>query len=211
MEREKMQERFMQDIADHEMTIIRDEGVHRHLRFKRPKTMAYYFDVITWPGSLCIHGDCGTYVFSRTEDMFNFFKMDRNDFNHDRTEGLQINPYYWEEKLQAADMKRRGIGGTREYSQEKFQKAVKDRYDDFYMHSDSPDKEVWERLEDEVLWAESEESAHRAAAEFEHNGFDLVDFWENDLTEYTFGFIWNLFAIAYCVREYENSQQKVAA
>ena len=30
------EERFLRDVANHEMTIIRDEGVNRHIRFKNP-------------------------------------------------------------------------------------------------------------------------------------------------------------------------------
>ncbi len=67
--------RFLKDVANHEMQIIRDDGVQRHLRFKKPGTMCYHFDLITWGGHLCYTGDMGTYVFTRVHDMFDFFRM----------------------------------------------------------------------------------------------------------------------------------------
>ena len=93
------QEEFQKDVSQHGVTIIRDDGVNRHIRFKRPGTMCMHFDLITWPGYLCYCGDMGTYVFSRLEDMFEFFRTDRD-----------INPGYWAEKLQAVDNHGHGKG-----------------------------------------------------------------------------------------------------
>ena len=68
---------FLRDVAEHEMIVVRDDGVHRHIRFKKPGTSCMHFDLITWPGYLCYTGDMGTYVFSRLTDMFEFFRTDR--------------------------------------------------------------------------------------------------------------------------------------
>ena len=57
------EQEFLNDVRGHAMTILRDDGVHRHLRFKKPGSGTYWFDLITWPGTLCIDGDMGTYVF----------------------------------------------------------------------------------------------------------------------------------------------------
>lgn len=67
-------ETFTRDIAKHEIEVIRDDGVDRHLRFRRPGTMSMHFDILTWPGYLCYTGDMGSYVFRRTEDMLEFFR-----------------------------------------------------------------------------------------------------------------------------------------
>lgn len=79
------EQRFLNDVANHEMIIIRDDGVNRHVRFKRPNSSCMYFDLITWPGHLCYTGDMGSYVFRRLEDMFEFFRTDRNDTASDYT------------------------------------------------------------------------------------------------------------------------------
>ena len=68
---------FLRDISMHQMSVLRDDGVNRHIRFKTPGTNSMYFDIITWPGFLCYTGDMGTYVFRRLEDMFQFFRTDR--------------------------------------------------------------------------------------------------------------------------------------
>lgn len=56
-------ERFDVDVAEHKMTVLRDEGLYRHLRFQKPGTSCYYFDLVTWPGhhgSVRRRRSCGT-------------------------------------------------------------------------------------------------------------------------------------------------------
>ena len=85
------EQRFLDDVKNHQISIIKDDGLHRFIRFKRPDSTSYWFDLITWPEFLCISGDCGTYVFSRTEDMFKFFRMNDNDFNK---KGAHMQPLF---------------------------------------------------------------------------------------------------------------------
>jgi hypothetical protein len=109
--------RFAADVAQHQMTTLHDDGLYRHLRFMRvapsPKTSkperssSYWFELVTWPGSLTVNGDCGSFTFSRTEDMFEFFR------------GGRINPQYWAEKV-------RGETRLRRYSGERFREHVMD-------------------------------------------------------------------------------------
>ena len=84
-------ELFLRDVQQHQIQVIRHDGVNRHIRFKRPGSMSYYFDLITWPGHLCYTGDMGTYVFRRMDDMFEFFRDDRC---HATLGGLYINCSY---------------------------------------------------------------------------------------------------------------------
>lgn len=70
-------ERFLQDVADHKMTVVMDNGVYRHLRFANSDSkLAFnqWFDIVTWPGFLAYSGDMGCFVFSRLKDMFEFFR-----------------------------------------------------------------------------------------------------------------------------------------
>lgn len=76
--RDITEETFLADVAAHQIHVLRDDGVHRHIRFKRPGTYCMQFDLITWPGYLCYTGDMGTYVFNRLEDMFEFFRTGRS-------------------------------------------------------------------------------------------------------------------------------------
>lgn len=45
-------ERFKKQVANHQLTVLKDEGTYRHLRFKNPDTANQYFDILTWPGTL---------------------------------------------------------------------------------------------------------------------------------------------------------------
>ena len=89
-------ERFLKDVKTHEMHIMLDNGLYRHVRFKRPNTGTYYFDLVTWAGHLVICGDAGDFHFSREEDMFGWFNHNIYDFDHEHI----INPQYWGQKLQ---------------------------------------------------------------------------------------------------------------
>lgn len=86
-------ERFSRETAGHEMTILHDDGLYRHLRFMNSKDSAYWFDLITVPGSLIFRGDGESFVFARLKDMFGFFRSNPDRLTH------RINPGYWSEKL----------------------------------------------------------------------------------------------------------------
>jgi len=64
------QDRFLNDIANHSMSIVRDDGVYRHLVFSNNGSSVFRFELITWPGYLAYTGDMGAFVFSRLNDMF---------------------------------------------------------------------------------------------------------------------------------------------
>ncbi|MDK8874715.1 MULTISPECIES: hypothetical protein [Paracoccus] len=91
------QSRFLSDVRDHQMTIELDQGVHRSILFKRPRSSAYYFRLVTWPGRLTISGDMGDYTFARLIDMFEFFRHAGPAYDR----GDRINVDYWDEKLTA--------------------------------------------------------------------------------------------------------------
>jgi hypothetical protein len=100
-------ERFLRETCKHEMTVLRDDGLYRHLRFQEPGSGFYWYDLITWPGRLVVCGDAGDWMFSRTSDMFLFFESQHGG----------INPHYWGEKLRGA---KPGREGARKYSEEAF-------------------------------------------------------------------------------------------
>ena len=84
-------ERFARDIEKHELTVLRSDGVYRHIRCSKSNSSDMHFEIVTWPGYLAYVGDMGAYTFQRTEDMFEFFR---------RPDG-KINPRYWSEKVEA--------------------------------------------------------------------------------------------------------------
>lgn len=195
------------------MVIVRDDGVHRHVRFKRPDTINLYFDLITWPGCLCYTGDMGTYVFQRLEDMFQFFRTDREHMHLQGGQTLAINLGYWSEKLIAVDGRRTG-GSATEFSEEKFRRVVQEYRmewirDHHHQTTKEQRRELWESIDDEVLTHsdEGEHEARRAAHNFSHRvgdrRFEFQDFWEHDFTDYTYHFVWCCCALAWGIQQYD--------
>lgn len=210
------EQRFLADAAQHEMTIIRDDGVHRHIQFKKPGTSSYRFDLITWPGYLCYTGDMGAYVFTRLHDMFEFFRTDRDYMRRRDGNTLAINPGYWGQKLEAVDK----CDGFKEFSEDKFERAVmaylttwiRDNRDD----TDKDERrELWDAVMSDVLGADNDNDGSRkqaAAHDFTYRvnqgiDFEFVDFWEHDLTDYSFRFMWCCYALAWGVQKYDLSKE----
>ncbi len=208
MDTKEFEDRFLNDVKDHQMTIIRDDDTGRHIRFREPGTMIYGFDLITWSGHLCVTGDCGTFVFRRVEDMFGFFRMDSRDFSYKSDRKLHINTGYWHEKVLAEERH----GGCKKYSEDVFRDEIKEWFDAWA--EDQPkglSAEVWREIEDEVLsCSESEHDAMDAALSFHNEFFDFTDFWEVDLKEYTFDYIWCLYAIVWGISVYDQALEKAA-
>ncbi len=199
---------FMGDVQSHTMKILRDDGAYRHLLFQQPEnSWLHRFEVVTWPGALCIRGDVGTYVFSRLTDTFEFFRSPMT--SGDR---LYINDGYWAEKLIATDCRGRNSDGVMRFDPDEFCDAVNRRYVEharYNMRGRPEDRRsLRQALEDDVLaYAnESEAKAMRAAGEFEHDGFRLDDFWEVNCRRYTAQFIWALYAISWAIREYDRQK-----
>ncbi len=107
-------ERFKLDTAKHQLTALHEDGLYRHLRLQQPGTGHHWFDLITWPGSLTIKGDMGSYTFSRDRDMLDFFR--RSAYRGGP------NLQYWEEKLDAADAQ----SGIRAYSEDLLRQHIAD-------------------------------------------------------------------------------------
>lgn len=194
---DNIESRFLNDIKDHKLTILRNDGVYRHLRAARPDTSCYSFEIITFPGWLCYTGDMGSYTFQRLADMFQFF---RERPNPEHPERLQINRGYWAEKVQAADRN----GGIKEFSADLF----RSRLLDYVTDRESDDLEALKTaLEEEVLHSfnESDErEARQVAEDFEFNGEKVFhDLCDHNFTDYTHHFTWCCYAISWAVREFD--------
>ncbi|KAB0331749.1 hypothetical protein LSO07_08570 [Janthinobacterium sp. PLB04] len=219
------EERFLRDVAEHAMTVIREDGVSRHVRFAKPGTSCMHFDLITWPGILCYTGDMGTYVFQRTTDMFEFFRHDRA-YNQSRGRALSINLGYWTEKLIAIDGGRHG-GKVKEFDDEKFKRVINE-YRVGWMRGAKErgtlDKdgrrELWEAVEDEVMGAleDGGDRAQFAAFDFSHSlshttargSWQFDDLFEHDFTEYTHSIVWCCYALAWGIEKYDQSKAAIA-
>jgi hypothetical protein len=185
-------ERFAENTSEHELTVLRDDGLYRHLRFQKPGTSIYYFDLVTWPGYLAIVGDAGDYLFRRTQDMFEFFS----------SESDRINPRYWSEKLQGP-----GYDLAREYSHDALRTRVLEwgrqhceEWGDGEMVYTSL---LAGALEREILadYTHSEEAGRAWLAELEEVVGDL-ETWEWDLREFDGRFLWCCWAIVWGIEQY---------
>jgi len=184
MELSQVKDHFLRDVSGLEMRVIQDTGSHRHISFSRSLGRKRYnqFDLIAWPGHLCISGDCSTYVFSRVTDMFGFF----------RQSDLKINPGYWAEKVLAESCNE----GIKEYSHDIFcETVIKDI--ERYIKSSSLSVEqivgLNEGVRQELIEGgfEDEIRAHDAVNYFGFYDPGLFqDFGEHDLKDFTYKFIW---------------------
>lgn len=236
------QDSFLRDVENHVMTIKAENGLYRHIRFRREKENAYWFDIITWPGVLTISGDYGTYVFSRIEDMFEFFRVEPK---RTKPGEIHINKGYWAEKLLAQDCNGRHTNSVKRPSSELFETRVKEWFDDHYQSDVEGDTEtlgymfdgseeidtqeidaileriekreaVWDEIESQVLLYnnDGEHEAFRAARAFESYedpNFNFDDFWEVDCTEWSFHFVWCLYAIAWGIAKYDEAKKQAEA
>jgi len=198
----KEAERFTKDTAEHILMIKHDHEIYRYLLIKKPGTSFYWYEVLSWPGRLVINGDMGSFVFSRLEDMFEFFRS-----------GRDINPGYWAEKCVA--------GQTKEFSEEKFKRLVKEHADDVLEGLPEVAREGFvkavksELLDDQVY---SNNEAHTLVSEFSHVYMDLehplgapktvefYDTWEWDFSDYTPHFLWCCFGIRRAIEMYDKEK-----
>jgi hypothetical protein len=99
------EKRFLRDVESYQLSVLRDEGLDRHLKFKR--TDAQPIHIVTWDGYLAITGPKGAWVFWKWFDMFKFFRSPRHpsNWNHNQDGGLSIDPFYWYEKLVSVSLR----------------------------------------------------------------------------------------------------------
>lgn len=219
--RELTEKLFLADVKDHQMQILLDNGVYRHLRFKSTGAHPWnqWFDIVTWPGYLAYSGDMGCFVFSRLNDMFEFFRYPPRESGE-----LYINLSYWAEKLQAVDRDHCNNSETG-YSEDLLRKRVEEQvkewietfqgeYDsdeeEFAQQKKDFEEELREAIDDMLGYAaDNERDAHAALRDFsaEINGqtFEFSDTWEWDLREYTLRFVWCCYALAWSIQKYDLS------
>lgn len=215
------EKQFLDEVKDHVLEVFRDDGVHRHIRLRKPGTMCYHFDLITWPGYLCFTGDMGTYVFRRLEDMFEFFRTDRRSaYLASKGLTLGVNFIYWAEKVEAGDRSSTG-NGIKEFSIETAHASVKE-YVESHTEGWAPDEDeedeevkakalvrissLQEELDSLIYSTSDQWEFVEAVRSFEHDGFEFVDFWEYGTEAYTYRFLWCCYALAFGIQKYDDSK-----
>lgn len=203
-------ERFRRDTAEHQMTVLHDDGLYRHLRFAKPGTGMYWFEIVTWPGRLSVTGGFGSgYTFARLDDMFQFFRTG--------TDG--INPHYWAEKIIS------GEDSVRLYSMDLFLQHVNEHVADAVEQTpelastdddrDGLAKAVENALNNEYNHHEYEESAQEFLRYFEYDyateagrpaTWRFVDTYEWDLNDWSWSYLWACNAIRWGIEQYDKAK-----
>ncbi|MEU2674784.1 hypothetical protein ABZ622_39340 [Streptomyces sp. NPDC007164] len=192
--------RFAKDTANHQMTVLHDDGLYRHLRFAAPKpnSWIHWFEIVTWPGHLAITGDmesfsvkadADTFMHTRLPDMFQFFR------------GKGINPVYWSQKVS-------GGAGVKEFSRDEFISEV------LGCIKDSETPGLRDEVTEEIFGNASiscSRTAHAALYEFEHKGFRFDDPAELDFERFTPHYLWCCHAIVWGIAQYDAARKQVAA
>ena len=180
-----------------------------------------WFELVTWPGSLAYSGDMGCFVFSRLEDMFEFFRTEYGE-----GQKLRINPSYWGEKLEAVDRLGHRDSGHREFSEGKLRKHVEDAIKTWVEECDEPydasdedvaaakaafKAELREAIEEDVYYHfdEGEHEARKAVNDFQRKigdqTYNFQETWEWDCDDYTYRFIWCCYALAWAIQTYDKA------
>jgi hypothetical protein len=129
----KAEERFAAEVEGATMTVMRDEGLHRHLTFRFPRASWKWCEIVTWPGVLTLRGGLGCWSFTRVEDMLGFF---RPMGQHDR-----IDPVRWGDTLvpgSGSEVKVYDADRARAYVRQAVAEAVKK-----HGHISAEDAEEW--------------------------------------------------------------------
>lgn len=185
-------DRFLKDIVNHTMSIVRDDGVYRHLIFSNNGSSIYRFEIITWPGYLAYTGDMGAFVFTRVEDMFSFFRSSRKE----------INPDYWSEKVVAENKP----DGVEKFSIDDFRENV---LGSTRSHLSLEVDEVIpaEIMEEIAPLLESEDMIDAVCTirDFRSDKIDFNDWWEFNNNRYTYSFLWCCYALVWAIDQYDAS------
>lgn len=181
-------EQFLKDVSNHKMNILKDDGLYRHINFEIPNNSNRSFSITTFPGYLVITGDMGDFVFSRIEDMFEFF---------DTTD---INPDYWAEKVVAESTFGKGV---KCFDSELFKENVFNHAREF-LELDEKEKIPSEYLDEleTILSSTDEYECVEAIRNFSSDKINFDDFWNSSCDSLTFHFIWCCFAINWSINQY---------
>lgn len=203
-------EQFLRDVHEHQLTILREDGVYRHLRFSKPGSFDRHFELVTWPGYLAYVGDMGAFTFTRMRDMLDFFRRDPDKL-------FRIDMRYWAEKCEAEGARGEGL---RKWDPARFRREITSlRRSLLVEHGRSWTSEqrqdFWDDIGNLLLDAEHEHDAVSALQGWSHEDpetrrrirIDTTDF--PACQTYTLRFRWCCYALAWGINKYDEAKQVV--
>lgn len=183
---------FIHDVRNHKMKILIDQGDHRSIQFRQPKTNNMYFNLNTWPGFISITGDMGDYTFQRLTDMFEFMR--------DPHMIGEINQQYWAEKVVAQSVQ----SPMKQYSNAAFQQAVKDASDSWETTLGEAEALRLELTNDvSFQHFSNEHEAYEFIRDYESNDGHTFEDFDYSLTTYSYHYTWCLRAIVWGIKQYD--------
>lgn len=190
---------FKEDSANHQLTVLHEDGLYRHFRMAAPGTRMWSWDIVTWPGHLATSGDIADgLTFSRETDMIrDFFGRMRGNRPYFADGAPSIDFRYWAQKLQGDQRET-----VREYVHGNFTAFVTETLTERLAagYRTSLTQETVDELIVEAHNLEPYESAARGWLE-EHDE-QFPDSWEHDFKDYTFQFQLACYAVNTAVQAY---------
>lgn len=180
---------FREETAGHELQVLHNDGLYRHLRMATPGTGVFSWEVVTWPGRAAFCGDIGIDgIFTRDTDMLEFFTRRRDSRYADGAPWIDFR--YWAEKL--------GQGPTvRVYSKAKFIANVRD----YLFNNEDGRRTLWgteqERkgvMEDAELVDDHRDTAHAWLSDTEPFS-DTGDWSDWEVSDFDHHFILTCYAL----------------
>lgn len=193
-------EQYARQTASHELTVLHDDGLYRHLRYTDPDIGLYRYEVVTWPNALAVKGGGADYLFSNypAPDLFELFRRSRHHGS--------INPGYWKQKVLA--------GQTRAWSQEKFRTWLTAKAAADEARHPGLTAAVTERiLEGDEYDLDYEEGARTAVAWFDHDDYTLrmPDPWDEDFKDWAWQFLHACHTATSVIAAYDRHQAAAAS
>ncbi|MFD8609408.1 hypothetical protein [Streptomyces sp. NPDC059631] len=91
---------LLRETAEHQLVVLHDDGLYRHLRIQKPGTRMWPWDITTWPGYLATSGDIADgYMFTREPDMIQFVARNDSQQSYYSDGAPSIDVRYWAGKL----------------------------------------------------------------------------------------------------------------
>ncbi|MGW9310676.1 hypothetical protein ACWGPQ_21975 [Saccharomonospora azurea] len=200
-------ERFARETGEHQMTVLHDAALYRHLRFRSPGHGMYWFDLITVPGTLIFQGDGESFVFRRLPDMFAFFRGSAYQGQPDID--------YWAEKLTS------GRDSVRCYDQQLLEQHIREEIAEHADELPGLAAAVQEEVLDQLVGDESVD--RQLVDEFRYYAeavpdwtlklpdFEFVDTFDWQCRGYHWWFEWACHAIVWGIAQYDQHQATAAA
>lgn len=188
---------FLEDVKDFVIEIENDNGKNRVIFcHNKNGNLNKSFRIITWHNHLCISGDMGDFVYSRTDDMFEFFRKDK----------LEINTSYWTEKMTSCSVFGGGDEGRgNKFNPDKTKKNVLKYIEDDEDWTDEDKKELKDRVDD-FCFGNNLDIIYPDILELfdEYGEYDYESIRDFFVVEETYHTKWCLYAIVWAIQQYDS-------